>query len=94
MRALIIVALALTACGGSGASDDDERLARAMCSDLSDGLSMFQMHAQAVEYYRDGRSEDAAQLAAAELEDLATSEYCPAFRDEFEATIVYETWIE
>ena len=76
-------------------SDDDEQLARAMCGDLEDGLSLFQMHSQAVEFYRGtGRSEDAAQLAAAELEDLATREFCPAFRDEFEATHVYEQWIE
>ncbi len=66
-----------------------------MCADLSDGFSMFQMHAQAVEHYRESdRGEDAVQLAAAKLEDLATSEYCPEFRDAFEATIAYETWIK
>lgn len=81
--------------GNTNTSGNDERLARSMCSDLEDGLSMFQMHSQAVGFYRDqGRSDDAAQLAAAQLEDLATREYCPAFRDDFEATIAYEQWIE
>lgn len=95
IRALVVAAV-LAGCGGNGgsASEDDERLARAMCDDLSGGFSMFQMHSQAVEFYREtGRSEDAAQLAAAELEDLATREYCPQFRDEFEATFTYEQWI-
>ena len=70
-----------------------ESLEEAMCADLRDGMSMFQMHAQAVEFYRDGRSEDAAQSAAAHLEDDATRRYCPEFRDEFEATFAYEDWI-
>ncbi len=88
IRAMLLMAV-IAGCGGSASdapepvSDDEERLAEAMCNDLSDGLSMFQMHSQAVEFYRDGRSEDAAQLAAAELEDLATREYCPEFRDAF-----------
>lgn len=90
-----LVALLLAGCGGNSVSSDDERLARAMCGDLSDGFSMFQMHSQAVEHYREsGRSKDASQLAAAELEDLATREYCPEFRDDFEATIAYDKWIE
>lgn len=98
----LVIAGLLAGCGSSTAerpqveapSDADVELARAMCSDLEGGASMFQMHAQAVEFYRgSGRSEDAVQLAAAELEDLATREYCPAFRDEFEATITYEDWI-
>jgi hypothetical protein len=55
----------------------------------------FQIHSQAVEHYRGtGRSEDAAQLAAAKLEDLASREYCPQFREGFEATYTYETWIK
>ena len=72
----------------------DANLAQAMCADLRDGFSLFQMHSQAVSFYRESRSEDAAQLAAAEIEDLATRRYCPEFRDEFEATFVYEDWIE
>ena len=97
MRALLTLVVALAGCGADTEepSDADVALARAMCSDLKDGASMFQMHAQAVQFYRgSGRSEDAAQLAAAELEDLATREYCPAFRADFEATIPYEEWIE
>jgi hypothetical protein len=90
----IAVALANAASDDPSAASADERLARAMCADLSDGFSWFQMHSQAVEHYRDGRSEDAAQLAAAELEDLASRKYCPEFRAGFEATITYETWIK
>lgn len=81
------------AVSNNGDSTTDSDLAQAMCADLRDGMSMFQMHAQAVEFYRDGRSEDAAQSAAAHLEDDATSRHCPEFRDEFEATFVYEDWI-
>jgi hypothetical protein len=88
----LLIAGTIVACSAPSESGDEE-LARAMCSDLEAGLSLFQLHSQAVEHYRDGRSEDAAQLAAAELEDLATREYCPEFRDEFEATFVYEQWI-
>ena len=76
------------------ADDNDRTLAQAMCDDLEDGMSLFQMHSQAVSYYRQNRSENAAQSAAAHLEDLATRTYCPAFRDDFEATFVYEDWIE
>ena len=76
------------------ADDNDRTLAQAMCDDLEDGMSLFQMHSQAVSYYRESRSENAAQSAAAHLEDLATRTYCPAFRDDFEATVVYEDWIE
>jgi len=98
IRALVLVAV-MTGCGGTvgdgpGSASDEDRLAQSMCADLSAGFSMFQMHSQAVDHYRDGRSEDAAQLAASELEDLATGEFCPEFRDDFEATIWYETWIE
>jgi len=102
MRALVVLAVVLVGCGSANtptnnddtSTNNDEQLARAMCTDLRNGLSMFQMHAQAVDYYRGtGRSEGAAQLAAAQLEDLATSDYCPEFRDEFEATITYEEWI-
>lgn len=94
IRALIVAALLAACGGGGGASEDDSRLASAMCADLRDGMSFFQMHSQAVEHYREtGRSENAAQLAAAELQDLATSEHCPQFRDDFEATIAYEQWI-
>lgn len=94
---LLVVAYLASQGGGSNddtPTNDDEQLARAMCTDLRDDFSMYQMHASAVDYYRGtGRSEDAAQLAAAELEDLATSDFCPAFRDAFEATITYEKWI-
>ena len=95
-RALLFVAV-LAGCGGAAGettSDADARLAQAMCSDLEAGMSMFQMHAAAVEHYEGtGRSGNAVQLAAAKLEDLATREYCPEYRDEFEATITYEEWI-
>ena len=96
---LVLIGVVMILQGGGGSaptvtSEDDEQLAKAMCSDLSDGFSMFQMHSQAVEHYRGrGRSGDAAQLAAAKLEDLATREYCPQFRDDFEATFTYEEWI-
>jgi hypothetical protein len=98
----IVVALSNAASDEPGAGGDgpsaasaEERLARAMCGDLSDGFSWFQIHSQAVEHYRGtGRSEDAAQLAAAKLEDLASREYCPQFREGFEATYTYETWIK
>ena len=86
---LVGIAIALT----NEKTPNDRDLAQAMCADLRDGMSLFQMHAQAVEVYRDGRSEDAAQSAAAHLEDDATRSYCPEFRDDFEATIAYEDWI-
>lgn len=99
---LLLIALLLTGCGATQTGDTDDsrgsseqqRLAKAMCSDLEDGASMFQMHSQAVEFYTElGRSPDAAQLAAATIEDIATGDYCPEFRDEFEATFAYEDWI-
>ena len=89
---LVLVGIGISVTNQDSGSDRDT-LAEAMCDDLESGFSMFQMHAQAVSHYRDGRSEDAAQLAAAELEDLATRRHCPAFRDEFEATITYQQWI-
>jgi len=89
---IVLVGIAI-AFSNNGESTTDGDLAEAMCADLRDGMSMFQMHAQAVEFYRDGRSEDAAQSAAAHLEDDATRRYCPEFRDEFEATFAYEDWI-
>lgn len=91
--------LLLAGCGddSSDASTDaadDQRLAEAMCADLEDGMSLLQLHRQAVDYYQ-GHAfiGDSAQSAAAQLEDLATREHCPQFRDEFEATIIYEKWI-
>lgn len=97
MRTLIaglaLAALAVAGCGDE-ASDDDTEMAEAMCSDLDSGMSLMQLHGQAVEHYRGtDRSEDAAQLAAAEIEDLATSEHCPEHREAFEATIAYQDWI-
>lgn len=92
----LLAAVLLAGCGGQagGGGDDDARLAEAMCADLTDGMSMFQIHSQGVKYYeRLGRSPDAAQLAAAQLEDRATSKHCPDFRSDFEATITYERWI-
>ena len=99
MRGVLVLTVVLVGCGGSAStpdtpSDDHAQLAQAMCADLRDDFSMFQMHAQAVEFYQErGRSGDAAQLAAAQLEDLATSRYCPEFREAFEATFAYEDWI-
>ena len=91
---LVGIAIALTNEKTPSADDNDRTLAQAMCDDLEDGMSLFQMHSQAVSYYRESRSENAAQSAAAHLEDLATRTYCPAFRDDFEATVMYEDWIE
>ena len=90
---VLVIFVASQASRGGVTSDDERNLARAMCDDLKSGASMFQMHSQAVEFYRKSRSEDAAQLAAAQMEDRATRSYCPEFRDEFEGTIAYQEWI-
>lgn len=91
---LVVAGIAAALSNGESAVSSDDDLAQAMCADLRDGFSLFQMHSQAVEHYRNlGRSEDAAQSAAAHLEDDATREHCPQFRDEFEATFAYEQWI-
>lgn len=87
---LVGIAIALT----NDKTPTDRDLAQAMCADLRDGMSLFQIHSQGVKHYREiGRSEDAAQSAAAHLEDDATRSYCPEFRHAFEATYAYEDWI-
>jgi alkaline phosphatase len=91
IRAMLLVAFIAGCVDAGGAPEhtesDDERPARAVCDDLSGGISMFGVHSRAIEFYRDGRGEDGAGIAAAKLEDLATREYCPQFRDGFEAVV-------
>lgn len=48
---LLLVACSSTA-PASREPTADQRLQLAMCADLEDGFSLFQMHSQAVEHYR------------------------------------------
>lgn len=89
--------LLIPACStGSPEPTQDEKFAQAICADLRDGQSLFQIHSTALDYYRETRdtSEDANQLASAKLQDLATREYCPKFRADFEKTLLYEKWVK
>ncbi|MCV0403584.1 MAG: hypothetical protein K5924_07705 [Chloroflexi bacterium] len=68
-------------------------MAEAMCVDLRNGMTVFELHIKAIEFYRVEGTGDDAELRAARLEDLATREYCPEFREAFEATFTYRQWI-
>lgn len=95
LTATLLVAASCGDDDSGDATDPDRELAEAMCNDLGDGASFLQIHAHAVSYYQElgDRSDDAIQLAAAELEDLATSEICTEHRDEFEQSASYTDWI-